>query len=183
MSALSFSHFSSCYLCLLLVVALFHLCLSNQNSDDVLCIKEERQALLQFKHHLVDEGDLLSSWVDEKNDRCKWAGIVCDNMTGHVHQIHLRTLGGHGQFVSQKEVKEASKQKLKGVLSPSLLDLKQLKHLDLSCNNFGRIQVLEFIGSLGNLSYLNLSSSNFSGIIPPQLGNISELHTFFLGSF
>ncbi|PWA41911.1 hypothetical protein CTI12_AA538010 [Artemisia annua] len=89
----------------------------------------------------------------------------------------------HGQFVSLKELEEASKQKLKGVLSPSLLDLKQLKHLDLSCNNFGRIQVPEFIGSLGNLRYLNLSSSNFSGIIPPQLGNISELHTLCLGSF
>ncbi|PWA39138.1 leucine-rich repeat protein [Artemisia annua] len=100
-------------------------------------------------------------------------------MTGHVHHIHLRALEGHCQFVHE----EASKQKLKGDLSPSLLDLKQLKHLDLSCNDFGWIQVPEFIGSLGNLRYLNLSSSNFGGIIPPQLGNISELHTLALGSF
>ena len=103
MSAFSFSHFSSFHLCILFVLVLFHSCLSNQNFDDVLCIKEERQALLEFKHHLIDEGDRLSSWVDEKNDCCKWSGIVCDNMTGHVHQIHLRALEGHGQFVSQKE--------------------------------------------------------------------------------
>ncbi|GKC39876.1 leucine-rich repeat protein, partial [Tanacetum coccineum] len=182
MSAFSFSHFSSCYLCLLLVVALFHLCLSNQNSDDLLCIKEERRALLEFKHHLIDETDRLASWVGEKNDCCKWAGIVCDNKTGHVHQIHLN---GHCRdyYDTEKELQEASKQQLKGELSPTLLDLKQLKHLDLSCNDFGQIQVPEFIGSLGNLRYLNLSGSTFGGIIPPQLGNLSQLHTLCLGSF
>ncbi|GJU58886.1 leucine-rich repeat protein [Tanacetum coccineum] len=182
MSALS--DFFSCYLSLLVGVTLFHLCLSNQNLDDVLCIKEERQALLWFKHRIIDEGDRLASWVDESNDCCKWAGIVCDNVTGHVHQIHLRALDSQCIYRdTRKELEEASKQKLKGDLSPSLLDLKQLKHLDLSCNDFRSIQVPKFISSLGNLRYLNLSSSNFSGFIPPQLGNLSELHTLCLGSF
>nr|GEU84496.1 putative leucine-rich repeat protein, plant-type [Tanacetum cinerariifolium] len=45
------------------------------------------------------------------------------------------------------------------------------------------IHVPEFIASLGNLRYLNLSSSNFSGIIPPQIGNLSNLHVLCLGSF
>ncbi|PWA39139.1 leucine-rich repeat protein [Artemisia annua] len=186
MSSFSFSHFSSFHLCILFVLVLFHSCLSNQNFDDVLCIKEEKQALLEFKRHIIDEGDRLSSWVDEKNDCCKWARIVCDNMTGHVHQIHLRALDGHLpdiDFDTSKEFEEASKQQLKGELSPSLLDLKQLKHLELSCNDFGLTQVPEFIGSLGNLRYLNLSSSNFSGLIPPQLGNLSQLHTLCLGGF
>ncbi|PWA40980.1 leucine-rich repeat protein [Artemisia annua] len=140
MSALSFSHFSSCYLCLHLVVAMFHLCIHNQTFSDVKCIKEERQALLPFKHHLIDETDCLASWVDEKNDCCKWAGIVCDNITGHVIQIHLN---GHCSDFhdTDKELEEASKQQLKRELSQSLLDIKQLKHLDFSCNNFGRIQV------------------------------------------
>nr|GEV12234.1 putative leucine-rich repeat protein, plant-type [Tanacetum cinerariifolium] len=146
---------------------------------------EERHALLRFKHHLIDEGGRLASWVGEQNDCCKWVGIVCDNITGHVHQIRLPGFNGHCSDFhdTDKELEEASKQKLKGDLSPSLLGLKQLKHLDLSCNDFRLTQVPEFIGSLGNLRYLNLSSSNFSGIIPPQLGNISELHTLCLGSF
>ncbi|PWA46658.1 leucine-rich repeat protein [Artemisia annua] len=122
MSAFSFSHFSSFHLRILFVVLLFHSCLSNQNSDDALCIKEERQALLEFKHRLIDEGNRLSSWVDEKNDCCKWAGIVCDNMTGHVHHIHLRALNG-------------------------------------------------------------ILTSRVPISIPPQLGNISQLHTLCLGSF
>nr|GEY35930.1 hypothetical protein [Tanacetum cinerariifolium] len=144
----------------------------------------ERQALLQFKHRIIDEGDRLASWVDESNDCCKWAGIVCDNVTGHVHQIHLRALDGQCTYRdTRKELEEDSKQKLKGDLSPSLLDLKQLKHLYLSCNDFRSIQVPKFVGSLGNLRYLNLSSSNFSGFLPPQLGNLSELHILCLGSF
>ena len=134
MSAFSFSYFSSFHLCILFVVVLFHSCLSIPNFDDVLCIKEETQTLLQFKHCLIEEDDRLSSWVDEKNDCYKWARIVCDNMTGHVHQIHLPRLNGHCHAFcdTNKVLKEASKQQLKGELSSSLLDIKQLKYLDLS---------------------------------------------------
>ncbi|GKC41662.1 receptor-like protein EIX2 [Tanacetum coccineum] len=132
---LSFSCISSCYLCSLLVVALFCVCLSNQNLDDVLCIKQERKALLKFKHHIIDETDRLVSWVGEKCNCCKWTGIVCENMTGHVIQIRLRTLDGHCEGDSDTRKK------------------------------------------------LSEQSSNFDGIIPPQLGNLSELHTLCLGSF
>ncbi|PWA81759.1 leucine-rich repeat protein [Artemisia annua] len=102
---------------------------------------------------------------------------------GFVESVYDPTLIHESIIFMVKEPEEISKPQLKGDLSPSLLGLKQLKHLDLSCNDFGWIQVPEFIGSLGNLRYLNLSSSNFSGIIPPHLGNISELHTLCLGSF
>ncbi|PWA37975.1 leucine-rich repeat protein [Artemisia annua] len=98
--------------------------------------------------------------------------------------IHLPGLNGHCiDYDTDKELEEASNHQLKGCLSRSLLGLTQLKHLDLSCNDFGLTQVPEFIGSLGNMRYLNLSRSNFSGIIPPQLGNLSNLHTLCLGSF
>ncbi|XP_076909872.1 uncharacterized protein LOC143567305 [Bidens hawaiensis] len=40
-----------------------------------------------------------------------------------------------------------------------------------------------FIGSLGNLRYLNLSHSRFGGTISPQLGNLTELRILCLGSF
>ncbi|KAF5808419.1 putative non-specific serine/threonine protein kinase [Helianthus annuus] len=178
----SYSCFSCFHLFLLVVLALFCLCSSNQNSH---CNDVERQALLRFKHGLTDESQQLASWVAENKDCCTWAGIACDNSTGHVHRIHLPGFDGHCNIVyhSIKEYGEALKQKLKGDISRSLLDLKQLKHLDLSCNDFGGIQVPKFIGSFQNLRYLNLSRSNFSGTIPPQLGNLSELHILSLGSF
>ncbi|KAI3720886.1 hypothetical protein L2E82_31884 [Cichorium intybus] len=61
-----------------------------------------------------------------------------------------------------------------------MLHLKQLKHLDLSNNDFGGIKIPGFIGSLKNLRYLNLSRSRFGGTIPPQL---SELRILSLGNF
>ncbi|KAJ0466071.1 putative leucine-rich repeat-containing, plant-type, leucine-rich repeat domain superfamily [Helianthus annuus] len=182
----SFSRFSSCYFCLLLVTALFHLCLSNTNSSPMLCMDDERQALLLFKHGLIDGADRLASWVREENsDCCKWAGIVCDNITGHVHKIHLPCdcRIPDPLFNAMKTLEECSKQKLRGNLSPSLLNLKQLMHLDLSHNDFGGKQIPGFLGSLKNLRYLNLSRSRFGGAIPPQLGNLSELRILSLGSF
>ncbi|KAJ0772099.1 putative leucine-rich repeat-containing, plant-type, leucine-rich repeat domain superfamily [Helianthus annuus] len=182
----SVSYFSSCNLCLLIFLVLLCLCLSDQKSDDVLCMDGERQALLEFKHNLIDEADRLASWDAENNDCCRWAGIVCDNITGHVHEIRLRGLDGRCDrpySSSYKVLMESLKQMLRGNLSSSLLELKQLKYLDLSCNDFEEIQIPSFIGSLRNLRYLNLSESKIGGIIPPQIGNLSELRVLSLGSF
>ncbi|KAL8241555.1 hypothetical protein R6Q59_014909 [Mikania micrantha] len=170
---------SNCHLWLLLVLASVHLCLSDQKSPDALCMEGERQALIRFKHGLIDEADRLASWAGEKSDCCKWVGIVCNNITGHVREIHL-TGPYIGDILTYKEMKELDKQRLGGHLSPSLLELKQLEYLDLSFNDFKGIQIPGFIGSLGNLRHLNLSESNIGGTIPPQIGNISELRVLSL---
>ncbi|KAM0004482.1 putative leucine-rich repeat-containing, plant-type, leucine-rich repeat domain superfamily [Helianthus debilis subsp. tardiflorus] len=175
-----FSHISSLYLtfCLLFVLAL-----SAKNYDATLCHDDERQALLQFKSGLVDEADRLASWVGETSDCCKWAGITCDNITGHVHKIHLPGICAYpSDYNTIKEYNEAARQMLRGDISQSILYLKQLEHLDLSCNDFRGIQIPRFMGSLGNLRYLNLSRSGFGGTIPPQLGNLTELEVLCLGS-
>ncbi|KAK1421376.1 hypothetical protein QVD17_23661 [Tagetes erecta] len=185
--AFKFSYISSFYVpfCLFVVVALFRLCLSTKNNDAMLCMDDERQALLQFKHALVDEADRLASWVgDEKSDCCKWAGILCDNVTGHVQKIHLPGKCYLDDYITtRKEYEEAMRQRLRGDISPSIVYLKQLVHLDLSCNDFGGIQIPKFMGSLENLRHLNLSCSKFGGTIPPQLGNLTELRFLCLGSF
>ncbi|KAM0004516.1 putative leucine-rich repeat-containing, plant-type, leucine-rich repeat domain superfamily [Helianthus debilis subsp. tardiflorus] len=175
-----FSYISSLYLtfCLLLVLAL-----SAKNYDATLCHDDERQALLQFKSGLVDEADRLASWVGETSDCCKWAGLTCDNITGHVHKIHLPGICAYPfNYNTVKEYNEAARQRLRGDISQSILYLKQLEHLDLSCNDFRGIQIPRFMGSLGNLRYLNLSRSGFRGTIPPQLGNLTELEVLCLGS-
>ncbi|OVA07210.1 Leucine-rich repeat [Macleaya cordata] len=120
------------------------------------CNEREREALLTFKKDLKDPSNQLSSWASK--DCCRWTGVICNNRTETVVQLHLQSL------------------MLGGELNPSLLELKHLNYLDLSLNDFEGIQIPAFLGSIQNLRYLNLSRAGFGGMIPHQLGNLSSLH-------
>ncbi|TYI54513.1 hypothetical protein E1A91_D11G079700v1 [Gossypium mustelinum] len=68
-------------------------------NHNVTCIQSERQALLRFKQHLKDPSNRLSSWT-KNGDCCRWDGIICSNVSGHLIELHLgssrgtRKLGG-----------------------------------------------------------------------------------------
>ena len=135
------------------------------------CSQMETNLLLSFKESLIDPSGRLSSWVGE--DCCKWIGVGCDNRTSLVVKLDLRN-------PFQKET--YNKSCLQGKISPSLLNLKHLSYLDLSLNNFEGINIPNFLGSLESLTYLNLSFSLFSGVIPLHLGNLSKLQYLDLNS-
>ncbi|KAI5336902.1 hypothetical protein L3X38_016171 [Prunus dulcis] len=66
------------------------------------CKQNERQALLMFEQDLKDPSNRLLSWVCE-GDCCNWTGVVCDNFTGHVRELHLGNYySDELQFVSRK---------------------------------------------------------------------------------
>ncbi|XP_039022463.1 receptor-like protein EIX2 [Hibiscus syriacus] len=147
---------------LLIAAACVSFCHGNSN---VLCIGSERDALLKLKNDLIDPSNRLSSWV-EGGDCCEWNGVVCHNTTGHVTQLLLSPPEGQQSY---------GRSSLGGKINPSLLELYHLNWLDLSNNNFSSIQIPEFLGFLGSLTYLNLSQALFLGAIPHNLGNLSEL--------
>ena len=134
------------------------------------CLPLERDALLTFKQGITsDPAGRLASWREgEEEDCCRWRGVRCGNCTGHV--LHLR-LGNPNYDIIY------SATAFVGQISPSLLALQHLQHLDLSYNNLsgstGRIP--EFLGSLRNLKYLNLSGINFHGRVLPLFGNLTAL--------
>ncbi|KAI6671402.1 hypothetical protein NL676_006287 [Syzygium grande] len=133
------------------------------------CFESERQALAKLKGGFTDPSGRLASWVGK--DCCKWRGIVCSNLTGRVVEINL-----HNPYVDDNlsgDLKPG--QALGGEISPSLLDVKELKYLDLSMNNFGGTKLPGLIGSLKQLRYLNLSGASFGGTIPSSLRNLSRL--------
>lgn len=69
---------------------------------------------------------------------------------------------------------------LRGKIHQSLTRLKFLSYLDLSSNDFNGLVIPEFIGHIVTLRYLNLSSSSFSGEVPASLGNLSKLESLDL---
>ncbi|KAF8020924.1 hypothetical protein BT93_G1359 [Corymbia citriodora subsp. variegata] len=127
-------------------------------STNVTCIGAEREALLKFKHGLIDPWRRLKSWTGE--ECCMWEGVECNKKTGHVLKLDL-----HNPY----------KCMLGGKIVPSLTELKYLKYLDLSVNNFSPQKIPIFFASLQKLEYLNLSYANFDGNIPRQLNNLSKL--------
>ncbi|KAL5735932.1 hypothetical protein ACOSQ2_030720 [Xanthoceras sorbifolium] len=149
------------------------------------CIESERHALLSFKQDLIDPSNRLGSWIGD-GDCCNWAGVDCHNVTGHVLQLqlrnpHLKALTSDDSSMSEYEAYKRSK--LGGKINPSLLNLKHLKHLDLSFNDFEGIQIPGFLGSMHTLRYLNLSNARFHGMIPQQLGNLSNLQYLDLNNY
>ncbi|XP_050145999.1 receptor-like protein EIX1 isoform X3 [Malus sylvestris] len=130
-----------------------------------LCKESERQALLMFKQDLKDPANRLSSWVaEEGSDCCSWTGVVCDHITGHIHELHLNSSYSDWHFNSF----------FSGKINSSLLSLKHLNYLDLSNNEF-ITQIPSFLGSMTSLTHLNLGNSAFGGVIPHKLGNLSSL--------
>ncbi|KAJ0520003.1 putative non-specific serine/threonine protein kinase [Helianthus annuus] len=152
----------------IIMVATTNTCFGARNiNSTVACFEHERLALLKFKHSFTYDYGILSSWVG--NDCCRWERVMCDGVTGHVESLHL-SAGDEDFMLVSKE------------LSTSLGELRHLKHLNLSGNDFQGSQIPEFIGSLKQLTYLDLSKANFSGIIPHHIGNLSNLKNLDLGS-
>ncbi|KAK4569237.1 hypothetical protein RGQ29_004582, partial [Quercus rubra] len=162
-------------------------CTAHSDSE-VRCVESEQHALLNFKQNLTDPSNRLASWAAASDvDCCHWVGVVCDNRTGHVLQLHLRShYPVYDELTSYQwdaQYEAYSRSRFGGKINPSLLDLKHLIYLDLSYNDFGGIQIPKFLGSMGSLRYLNLSYAGFVGLIPHELGNLSNLHYLNLGDY
>nr|XP_009625819.1 receptor-like protein EIX1 [Nicotiana tomentosiformis] len=147
--------------------------LTNTNEVKARCVKSERKALLRFKENLTDPSDRLASWVGK--ECCNWKGVFCDIQTGNVIRLDLNDKSGNciwkkkGYFISGN-----SSSCLGGNISPALQDLQHLEFLDFGGNDFQGLATPSFLGSLGNLQYLNLSHSSLIGI-SPSFGNLSSL--------
>ncbi|PRQ32141.1 putative leucine-rich repeat-containing, plant-type, leucine-rich repeat domain, L [Rosa chinensis] len=177
------------WLCLLffLFTSKLNCSLSSSNSSSPpsrhVCNSDESSALLQFKNsfqvnHSIYGGsefvypkktDFFSprtdSWA-KYEDCCRWSGVTCERVTGHVSGLNLRFSG------------------LQGILhsNSSLFSLGRLKMLDLSFNDFMGSAISSKFGGFVSMTHLRLDYSNFTGKIPSKISQLSKLVSLKLSS-
>ncbi|TXG55559.1 hypothetical protein EZV62_020815 [Acer yangbiense] len=143
-----------------------------------LCHDKEHSALLRFKeslfiHHEYYYSDSACSTKTElwnlkgNGDCCSWEGVKCNVDTGYVIKLDLSSSYLYGSINS----------------SSTLFHLVHLQWLSLAYNNFTDSKIPSGIMNLSRLSHLNLSHSYFSGQIPPEMLELSNLESLDLSGF
>ncbi|KAK3423605.1 hypothetical protein EUGRSUZ_F00297, partial [Eucalyptus grandis] len=130
-----------------------------------LCCLAQSDALLQLSNSLSVESEMdldcdpkTTTWKNGL-DCCSWDGVTCDKVTGNVIAINLSFSCLQGTLHSNS----------------SLFALRHLQSLNLAINNFHTSPILPELSVFVELRHLNLSYSNFSGLIPIEISHLSKL--------
>ena len=154
---------------LLLLPLLHAVAIDGLASRQPLCHDDESSALLQFKQSFhwnlnscFDPSDYppkISSWKVEgvDTDCCSWDGVECNEETGHVIGLDLSSSCLYGSINSNS----------------TLFRLVHLQSLNLAYNHFNYSQIPSQLGNLSRLTYLNHSSTMFSGQISFEVSKLS----------
>ncbi|KAI9108085.1 hypothetical protein K1719_020958 [Acacia pycnantha] len=131
------------------------------------CHEAESSALLQLKQSFVitkfaSQSSLsypkTNSWIPN-SDCCSWLGVKCDEQTGHVIGLDISSSQIYGSIGSNS----------------TLFHLSQLQRLNLSDNHFNFSHIPSSLAHLSMLTRLDLSGSKFSGQIPEEISQLSNL--------
>ncbi|KAG5629253.1 hypothetical protein H5410_000970 [Solanum commersonii] len=171
-----------------------------------ICRENEQRTLESLKKEVDDPLDIPSSWVVGK-DCCEWEGVVCNNLTRRVIELHisylrinnlewlLSLLSLENLEMYHVDLHEATNWLQVINMLPSLVDLtlsncsllnitnllhhnfSSLETLDLSSTKFNS-PIPNWVFNLSNLVSLNLSDCNFTGPFPDFQVNLISLTTF-----
>lgn len=124
----------------------------------------------------------LSFWGVNNSDYCSWPGIGCSLNNSKVERLDLSGHGLQGNVTLVSELRalkylDLSYNNFHGSIPQAFGNLSELEVLDLSFNKFGS-SIPEELSRLKNLRSLNLSNNFLTGIIPDELKGLEKLEEF-----
>ncbi|KAA8518179.1 hypothetical protein F0562_015653 [Nyssa sinensis] len=124
----------------------------------------------------------LAGWGLNSSDYCSWPGIHCGSNNSMVEKLDLSRRGLQGNVSLISELKalkwlDLSYNNFHGSIPPAFGNLSKLEFLDLSSNKFGN-SIPADLGRLRNLRSLNLSNNLLTGAIPHELEGLKKLQDF-----
>ncbi|KAF7813950.1 tyrosine-sulfated glycopeptide receptor 1 [Senna tora] len=119
------------------------------------CSQSDRDSLLAFSSNISIPSSYPPLNWSTSADCCSWEGILCDNNENRDQRVIHLLLPSRG---------------LIGSISPSLINLSALSHLNLSHNRLSGNLPTQFLSLLNHLQILDLSYNRLSGELPINSG-------------
>ncbi|CAN6898855.1 unnamed protein product [Brassica oleracea] len=132
---------------------------------------DQSDILLEFKNEFKIQKSCefldpkTQSWAN-KSDYCNWQGVTCETKSGKVIGLDLSCSCLHGRLKPNS----------------SLFRLQHLRSLNLAYNSFFDSTIPAKFNKLMGLERLNLSESSFSGQIPTEIVQLTNLVSLDLSS-
>ncbi|KAF3783935.1 putative LRR receptor-like serine/threonine-protein kinase [Nymphaea thermarum] len=158
------------------------------SGDPAPALNDDVLGLIVFKADLHDPSSALTSWAEDDDSPCNWAGVWCNPRTGRVTELVLEGLSlngkiGRGLALLQSLRKlSLARNNLTGTISHDLALLKSLKVVDLSENRLSGSIPAEFFERCSSLRVLSLGHNAFEGQIPESLSSCLTLTELNLSS-
>ncbi|XP_043692149.1 leucine-rich repeat receptor-like tyrosine-protein kinase PXC3 [Telopea speciosissima] len=140
--------------------------------------KDDRSTMLALKKELE-----VPSWGANDSDYCSWKGVQCSSSNlSMVEKLDLSHHELRGNVTLASELKalkwlDLSFNNFLGPIPPAFGNLSQLEFLDLSWNKF-ESSIPPDLGRIKNLMSLNLSYNLLTGRIPDELQSLESLQNF-----
>ncbi|MFS8034495.1 putative protein kinase RLK-Pelle-LRR-III family [Helianthus anomalus] len=167
---------SPLFLSLLLLSTL----ISTTTSD----LAADRSAILAIRSAVGGRSILWN--ISQPATPCTWPGVVCDNKTNRVVELHFPGMGLSGELpantlgnLTQLTTLSLRFNALSGPLPTDIFNLLNLRNLYLQNNLFSG-PIPDLFSPLVNLVRVSFANNNFSGEIPGSVNNLTRLATLYL---